>query len=52
MKTQHQASLCSITSRFLYEAEFDVSILSATLSGLDLPVWVFTQDNVVKAGFT
>ena len=34
------------------EAEFGVSILSATPSDLDLPIWVFTQDKVVKAGFT
>ena len=30
------------------ETEFDVSILSATLSVLDLPVLMFTQVKVVK----
>ena len=41
-----------VTSRFIYEAKFDVSIVFATLSIFDLPVWVFTQGKVGKAGFT
>ena len=36
----------------MYEAEFDVSILFATLSSLDLPVWVFTKGKMVEARFT
>ena len=41
-----------VTSRFVHEADFDVSILFGTLSGLDFPVWVFTQGKVVEIGFT
>ena len=43
-------SLWSLT-RFIYEAEFNVLILFETLSSLDLPVWVFTQGEVVVVGF-
>ena len=39
-------------SRFIHVTEYDVSILFATLSSLDLVVWVFTQGKMLEVGFT
>ena len=40
-----------VMSQVIYEAVFDVSILFATLSILDMLVWVFTRGKVVEADF-
>ena len=44
---------CDILILFaMYEKECDILILFATLSSLDLPVWVFTQGKMTEDGFT
>ena len=39
-------------SRFIYVAEFDVSILFAALSSIDLPAWVSTQGKMMEVDIT